>query len=258
MDFSFNKKENFRQLAFVAYVCAGDPTFQKSLGILETLAEKGVDMIELGIPFSDPVADGPTNQAAAKRALNAGMTTQGVLDLTREFRKKYSTPIIYFSYLNPLFCYGIEKFQKEAVKAGANGILLLDEAEGNTFLPESNFPQIRIISPTTPAERVRKICSEAKGFIYLLSRTGVTGKASEVTESLKEKIQEIKKVCSTPLYVGFGIQTPEQVESLKAKADGVIVGSFIGEIIERYAESPELYSQIGKQIAPILEACQRK
>ena len=227
--------------AFVAYVAAGDPDFDRSLEILKRLADAGADILELGLPFSDPLADGIVNQMAAERALKAGMTTKHVLDLIREFRKTHETPLVLFTYLNPIFAYGFEQFQRDAVEAGADGILLLDlppdEAGfGNGFDGNTGLLRIRLIAPNTPPERAKMLASQAEGFIYALSRTGVTGAHGAPSADIGVLVTELKKHASVPVCVGFGISNAAQAREVALAADGVIVGSALVKQVELHAQ----------------------
>ncbi|MCP5545713.1 MAG: tryptophan synthase subunit alpha [Akkermansiaceae bacterium] len=232
------------QKAFVAYIAAGDPGFDKSLEIMKSLADLGADIIELGLPFSDPLADGIVNQMAADRALKAGMTTARVLELIREFRKSHETPIVLFTYLNPVFTYGYEKFHADAAAAGADGILLLDlppdEAGINPDLAAgTGLDHIRLIAPTTPAERVGMLAKASEGFIYALSRTGVTGAhGGGPSADIAKQVAAIKQHTETSVCVGFGITTPEQAKMVADAADGVIVGSAIVKQVELHPDNP--------------------
>lgn len=231
------------QKAFIAYIAAGDPDFDKSLDIMKTLADTGADIIELGLPFSDPLADGIVNQMAADRALKAGMTTRRVLDLIREFRRTHETPIVLFTYLNPVFTYGFEKFHHDAAAAGADGILLLDlppdeAAQNNDLARGAGLRHIRLIAPTTPAERVKLLAQASEGFIYALSRTGVTGAHGAPSANIAELVSSIKPHTEVPVCVGFGISTPEQAAMVAAAADGVIVGSAIVKQVELNQDKP--------------------
>src|SRR6187431_152922 len=179
IDAVFSKLRKTESTAFIAYVAAGDPDFETSLETIRALADAGADIIELGLPFSDPLADGIVNQMAAERALKSGMTTVRVIELIRRFRETHETPIVLFTYLNPVFTYGFEAFHHDAAAAGADGILLLDlppdEAALNKDLAiGAGLKHIRLIAPTTPPDRVKILAQSAEGFIYLLSRTGVT------------------------------------------------------------------------------------
>lgn len=240
---TFSALRQANQKAFIAYVAAGDPEFGKSLEIMAALAAAGADIIELGLPFSDPLADGIVNQMAADRALKSGMTTAKSLDLVREFRKSHETPIVLFTYLNPVFTYGYEKFHRDAEAAGVDGILLLDlppdEAAKNPDLAAgTGLKHIRLIAPTSPAERVALLAASAEGFIYALSRTGVTGAHGAPSANIAAQVAAIKQHASVPVCVGFGISTPEQAAEVARAADGVIVGSAIVKQVELHPDAP--------------------
>ena len=240
---TFQSLREKNQKAFVAYIAAGDPNFDASLEIMKSLADTGADIIELGLPFSDPLADGIVNQMAAERALKSGMTTARVLDLIREFRKSHETPIVLFTYLNPVFTYGFDSFHHDAAAAGADGILLLDlppdEAARNKDLTDgSGLKSIRLIAPTTPAERMATLAQSAQGFIYALSRTGVTGAHGGPSANIASMVTAIKHHTDVPVCVGFGISTPDQAAMVAAAADGVIVGSAIVKQVELNLQDP--------------------
>ncbi|MES2476871.1 MAG: tryptophan synthase subunit alpha [Verrucomicrobiota bacterium] len=237
IDAVFSKLRETDTTAFVAYVAAGDPNFETSLEVIKGLADAGADIIELGLPFSDPLADGIVNQMAADRALKSGMTTPRSLDLIRKFRETHETPIVLFTYLNPVFTYGFEKFHTDAAAAGADGILLLDlppdEAALNSDLAiGAGLKHIRLIAPTTPPERVKILAQSAEGFIYALSRTGVTGGHGAPSANIAELVASIKSHTDVPVCVGFGVTTPEQAAMVAKSADGVIVGSAIVKQVE--------------------------
>jgi tryptophan synthase alpha chain len=240
---TFHHLRAANQKAFIAYIAAGDPDFNKSLEIMKTLADIGADILELGLPFSDPLADGIVNQMAAERALKAGMTTHRVLDLIREFRTTHETPIVLFTYLNPVFTYGFERFHHDAAAAGADGILLLDlppdEARHHRDLSTTTGLQhIRLIAPTTPPARVKLLAESAEGFIYALSRTGVTGAHGGPSANIAELVASIQRHTTVPVCVGFGISTPDQAAMVAASADGVIVGSAIVKQVELHQDHP--------------------
>ncbi len=242
IDAVFSKLRETNSTAFVAYVAAGDPDFDRSLEVIKGLADAGADIIELGLPFSDPLADGIVNQMAADRALKSGMSTPRSLELIRKFRETHETPIVLFTYLNPVFTYGYEKFHTDAVAAGADGILLLDlppdEAVLNKDLSAgTGLKHIRLIAPTTPADRVKILAESAEGFIYALSRTGVTGAHGAPSANIAELVASIKAHTDTPVCVGFGITTPDQAAMVASAADGVIVGSAIVKQVELNPDS---------------------
>jgi len=258
IDTTFAALRDSGKKAFVAYVSGGDPDLPRSLEVIKGLADAGADIIELGLPFSDPLADGIVNQMAAERALKAGCTTAKCLELIREFRQTHQTPIVLFTYLNPIYTYGFEKFHTDAAAAGADGILLLDlppdEAMQNTELANAKgLHQIRLIAPNTPADRVATLAASAQGFIYALSRTGVTGAHGAPSESIGDRVAQIKAHTDVPVCVGFGITTPEQSKMVASASDGVIVGSAIVKQIELNTDTP--VQSVISFAKPLIDAC---
>jgi tryptophan synthase alpha chain len=247
--------------AFVAYIAAGDPDFDRSLAIMTALADAGADLIELGLPFSDPLADGIVNQMAADRAIKAGMTTARSLDLIRAFRQTHETPVVLFTYLNPVFTFGFEEFHHAAAAAGADGILLLDLPPDEAALDprlagDLNLKTIRLIAPTTPPHRIKLLAQSAEGFIYALSRTGVTGAHGAPSADIAAFVAAIKSHTATPVCVGFGITTPEQAAAVAAVADGVIVGSAIVKQVELHPENPA--QAVVQFVAPLIAAVRQR
>ncbi len=243
----------------IAYITGGDPTLDSSAKIAIEMEKAGVDLLELGIPFSDPLADGLTIQMAAGRALAAGASVPGILDLVREIRKSSQIPIVLFAYLNPVYIYGFEKFQKDATAAGADGLLLLDlppqEAARNSELASDHgLKTIRLIAPTTPLERLMEITDAAEGFIYYVSREGVTGEQSSLSTDIAERVAAIRALTKVPVAVGFGISNPEQAATVAGLADGVVVGSAIVRQIAEIGDTPELPFKIADFVRPIAEA----
>ena len=230
------KAEN--RSAFVAYVCAGDPDAATSLDVCRTLIKSGVDVLELGVPFSDPLADGLTNQLAAQRALEAGVTQADVFQLVRNLRQENdSVPVVFYTYYNLMFSNGMEEYVAKAKNAGVDGLLVLDlppeEAEEYLAVCEkTGMDTVFLIAPTTPAQRVERIAQCATGFIYYVSRTGVTGVREDLAEDLKEMVAMIRKATDKPLAVGFGVSKRDQVAAISELADGVIVGSAIVNTIK--------------------------
>jgi tryptophan synthase alpha chain len=245
--------------AMIAYITGGDPNLATSAKIALSMEESGVDLLELGIPFSDPLADGTTIQAAAGRALAAGASVPGILDLVREIRKTSQIPIVLFAYLNPVYIYGFERFQQDAAEAGADGLLLLDlppqEASRNAELASTHgLKAIRLIAPTTPPERLREITDSAEGFIYYVSREGVTGEQTSLSTDIAERVAAIRALTKVPVAVGFGISNPEQASTVAGLADGVVVGSAIVRRIAEIGDKPELPSQVADFVRPIAAA----
>ena len=261
IDTTFSKLSESSTPAFVAYVSAGDPTLEKCLAIIRSIADAGADVIELGVPFSDPLADGAVNQLAADRALKAGCTLAKVLDLISDFRTTHQTPIVLFTYLNPIFTYGYEKFVVDAKQAGADGVLLLDlppdEAKLNKeFAEKHELKNITLIAPTSPTERIESLAKQSQGFIYALSRTGVTGAQAAPSQSIGATVHAIKQHTDVPVCVGFGINTPDQAAMVASVSDGVIVGSaIVNQIAENADKSPqELATIIGTFVKPLIDA----
>ena len=255
----FDRLRNEGKSAFVAYVCAGDPDADRCLGVMHALDRAGVDLIEIGVPFSDPLADGIVNQMAASRALKSGASVEKTLDIIRNFRKGSNTPIVLFTYLNPIYAYGFKRFYKDASCAGADGILNLDlppdEESHNEELSEgNNLLNIRIIAPNTPAERIATIASAGEGFIYYISREGVTGERSELAAGIADHVSEIRSHTTLPVVVGFGISTPEHSSTIAQIADGVVVGSAIVKTIAKHSESEDLFDQVYRFVKPLVEA----
>jgi len=224
-----------RRKGFIPYICAGDPDFATTVQLSLALTGAGAAILELGIPFSDPLADGVVNQLAAQRALAAGATVRGVLECVRQIRNQSEIPIVLYTYLNPIVQFGFDRFHQEAVMAGVDGLLILDlppEEESDAF--RSRLPHIRLIAPTTPPERIKSIAENAEGFLYYVSREGVTGVRDSVAASLGSQIQQIRKVSDLPIAVGFGISTPEQAKAAAQHADAIVVGSAIVDLIARF------------------------
>ncbi len=244
---------------FIAYITAGDPSFDETLAVAHALEGAGVDILELGIPFSDPLADGPTIQAAAGRALTAGMTVPRALDLVRKFREKSELPLVLFTYLNPVYVYGFERFLTDAAAAGADGLLILDlppdEAEQNLELvAATGLDPIRLIAPTTPPERMARIAATGKGFIYYVSREGVTGEQTSLSDTIAAQVAELRRHTKLPIAVGFGISTSEQSAAVARQSDAVVVGSAIVRRIAENAGSGDLAGKIGDFVRPLVQA----
>ncbi len=259
IDTTFQRLREQNEAAFVAYVCAGDPNLDASLATVRALADAGADVIELGVPFSDPQADGIVNQLAAERALKHGMSVPKLMQFIRDFRSTHDTAIVLFTYLNPVYAYGYEQFHSDAAAAGADGILLLDlppdEISQNKELACSEgLKHITLISPSTPPERMQMLAGQSEGFIYALSRMGVTGAQAAPSASVGSLVASIKKHTDTPVCVGFGINTAEQAAAVALASDGVVVGSAIVHQIAENATDPALPEIVSAFTAPLINA----
>lgn len=238
---AFAKAREQNRAAFVGYLCAGDPNIESSLEACRAVVESGVDILELGVPFSDPLADGLTNQLAAQRALESGMTSERVLELVRAVRQFSEVPIVFYTYYNLVFAQGSEQYAERAKAAGVDGILTLDlppEEAGDHIeaCTKHGIKTICIVAPTTPDSRLDVICKATTGFVYYVSREGVTGEQASMSEGIRDRVETIKQYTDLPVVVGFGISNPGHVNTVAQAADGVVVGSAIVNCI---AENPE-------------------
>jgi tryptophan synthase alpha chain len=227
------------ELGIVAYITAGDPSFDATLKFVLALADAGADVIELGVPFSDPLADGPTIQRASERALKVGASLAKVLDLVREIRKSSEVPLVLFSYYNPIFQMGLEKFAVTAANLGADGVLITDltpeESEDyRRILATQNLDTIFLAAPTSTDERLAKIAAVSSGFLYLVSRTGVTGAKDTLPDDLPTLLRRTRAATQLPIAVGFGISLPGHVSMLGGLADAAVVGSSLVSEIETH------------------------
>lgn len=237
IDAKFAELQAAGKKAFVAYVMAGDPDYETSLEIVRGLPAAGVDIIELGIPFTDPMADGPTIQLAGQRALEAGQTLEKTLKIARELRKTdNTTPIVLMGYYNPIYSRGVSRFLKDANDAGIDGLIIVDlppEEDSELCIPAQaagiNF--IRLATPTTDDKRLPKVLQNTSGFVYYVSITGITGAAAAQAGDVAPEVARIKSKTDLPVIVGFGVRTPETAQSIAAVADGTVVGSAIVERI---------------------------
>ncbi len=233
IDLKFAQLKKSGRKAFVAYVMAGDPNYEQCLRVVEGLPLAGVDIIELGLPFTDPMADGPTIQLAGRRALSAGMTLKKTLQMVRDFRvKDDSTPIVLMGYYNPISSHGVNKFLEEAKSAGIDGMIVVDlppEEDDELCIPaqKAGLNFIRLATPTTDSNRLPKVLTNTSGFVYYVSINGITGAAAAKPEDVAPEVARIKSSTDLPIIVGFGINTPENARTIASIADGVVVGSAI-------------------------------
>ena len=260
---AFQRARTERRAAFVAYLCAGDPDFDTSLAACRTLIESGIDVLELGVPFSDPLADGLTNQLAAQRALDSGMTTERVLELVRRIRAFSEVPIVFYTYYNLVFSNGVDACVRATKAAGVDGLLTLDlppEEAGEVAAAcrAHGLDTVFIVAPTTPEARVEKIARAATGFIYYVSREGVTGVRDRVAENIPEAVARIRRHTALPVAVGFGISTRAQVKEVAAMADGVVVGSALVNCIRDNLGAPEkIVARLGTVARDLVGGTQR-
>ena len=237
LEAKFSALRGEKRYALIPYLTAGYPEPDATQDLLHTLVRAGADIIELGVPFSDPVADGPTIQRASQKALEHGVTLTWCLDQLREFRRAHETPVVIFSYLNPILRYGWQRFIENAEEAGAQGVLITDLPVGGDDALERGFERsslslIRLVAPTTEAARLREIAARAQGFIYYIARMGVTGARSELPAELLEGVRALRAMTDIPVAVGFGVSSAEHVKAIAEVADGVVVGSALIDVID--------------------------
>jgi tryptophan synthase alpha chain len=243
------REENRR--AFIPFITAGDPDLETTRALVVELARAGATLIELGVPFSDPMADGPVIQRASERALRQSVGVAEVLDVIREARRETDVPVVLFSYYNPLLQFGAERLCAEARRAGVDGMLVTDLApeeavEFAATLSQHELDLIFLVAPTSTDERLRRIAERASGFIYAVSRAGVTGVQSALSAEAERLVGRVRAVTDLPVAVGFGISTREQVADVWRYADGAVVGSAIVAEIERQGDTPDAVAHIGR------------
>lgn len=259
IDRTFSKLRREGRKGFVAYVTAGDPDLDSTVDIVLRLEKAGADVIELGIPFSDPLADGPTNQLAAERALAAGATYAGILDVVRRIRAQSEIPLVFFSYLNPLLVHGFDRAVARAAEAGVDGVLLVDlsleeSAPYRKALAAQGLNNIVLITPTTSADRIRRIASHGNGFVYAVSREGVTGAQDKMQEQALELLAKAHQGTALPIALGFGVSTPEQAAAYAALTEAVVVGSFIVNTYHKAGNTPEGRDRATAEVARLIQA----
>jgi tryptophan synthase alpha chain len=241
--------------AFIPYLTAGDPDLETTARLLEALTLGGADIIELGVPFSDPIADGPVNQRAAARALAAGTTLSAILELVAGCRERLGVPVVLFTYFNPILARGVEGFAEQAAASGVDGVLCVDlppeEAQGELLpaLREAGVDAVFLLAPTSTRAREKAVAGVSSGFVYYVSRTGVTGARDELAPELLSEARRLRRRLKLPLAVGFGISTPEQVAAVAGAADGVVVGSALVRVVEAKAGEDDLIEAVEKEAA---------
>lgn len=249
IDSVFQALQRQGQTALIPFITAGDPDLRTTEELIHAMVEAGADLIELGVPFSDPMADGPTIQAASERALAGGVTLEAILETVRRVRLHTNVPIVLMGYFNPVFRFGPERFAREAAAAGVDGVLLVDlppeeTGEIHPFLRAAGVSLITLLAPTTPPERGRELCARGEGFLYYVSMTGVTGVQSINTAGIREAVETLRRQSPVPVAVGFGISSAADAAAIGEFADAVVVGSALVRIIGAYGRSPELLPEV--------------
>ncbi len=247
--------------AFIPFITCGDPDLKTTARCVREAVKNGADLVELGIPFSDPTAEGPVIQQANVRALKGGVTTDRIFDMVKELRKELTVPFVFMTYSNVVFSYGAEKFMKECASSGIDGLILADLPfeEKKEFQPESRKYGVDLISLVAPTSenRIAMIASEAEGFLYIVSSLGVTGVRSEITTDLHSIVEVVRKSTDLPCAIGFGISTPEQAAKMAALSDGAIVGSAIIKILEQYGkDAPEKVGEYVREMKAAVSAAE--
>ncbi len=252
-----------RQAALIPYITAGDPDLETTFALVHELARQGADMIELGVPFSDPMADGPTHQRAAERALQSGTSLAGILALVQRLRQSLGLPLILFSYYNPIFRYGVRRFAGDARAAGVDGVLCVDlpPEEANELKRETDehdLDLIFLLAPTSSVDRAAAVLSHARGFVYYVSVTGVTGARASLPADLSPMVRRLRAISSVPVGVGFGISSPQHAAEVARIADAVIVGSAISQRIETHQGQAALLPEVGQFVASLSHALRQQ
>lgn len=253
IDAAFARLRTEGRTGLVTYVTAGDPSLERTAAILERLDAAGADVLEVGVPFSDPLADGPVIQRATERALAAGATLDGVLDMVAAVRPRVAAPIVIFSYANPILRMGLETFAMRARTAGVDGVLTLDvppeEAETlHATFTATGIDTIFLLSPTTTTERIRRAAALGRGFLYGISRLGVTGARTEVADSAESLAARVRQETDRPLALGFGVSRPEHVQAIGRWADAAVVGSALVQVIAEHGQAPGLLDEVERYV----------
>jgi len=262
IDERFSRLRRERQKGFIVYIGAGDPNLEATRQMALAFDKLGVDVLELGVPFSDPLADGPVNQLAAQRGLESGTTPPRVLETVAAIRRESQIPIVLYLYFNLIHHCGLERFIREAAQAGVDGLLALDlppeESDSyETLIRQAAMCNIYLVAPTTPDDRIELIVKRAAGFIYYVSREGVTGMQAKVANTIAQMTAKIRAHTNLPIAVGFGISTPEQAKKVAASAEAVVVGSAIVNQIARHGKAPDLIKRVSEFTNTLLQAVKR-
>lgn len=258
----FEELKRREEKAFIAFLTAGDPDLKVTESLVIELEKKGVDVMELGVPFSDPLADGPTIQAASERALKNKVSLKDILGLVKSLRKEVKIPLVLLTYYNPVYRYGLEKFAGNAAGAGVDGVIVPDlpPEEGKelkSYAEKAGLDTIFLVAPTSPPERIKLVAKNSTGFIYYVSLTGVTGARDNLTEMIKPNLRKIRRFTKKPIAVGFGVSRPHQVKKIVSFAEGVIVGSAIVRRIEENLNHNDLTGQVGNFVERLVKAAKK-
>ncbi len=259
IDHSLEQLKQQDRKGFIAYVTAGDPDLDATVEIVLRLEEAGVDIVELGLPFSDPLADGPVNQESASRALAAGATPKGVLACIEKIRKSSDIPLLCYTYMNPFYAMGMEKGIRKAAKAGLDGVLFLDlpheeEEDIPELLASSNLNHICLVTPTSPDQRIRNIVRHASGFVYCVSREGVTGMQDKLSDSAHDLVRRTRAIAGLPVALGFGISTPDHARAAAQTADAIVVGSAIVNRFHQESHNAEGRRKAARWVGRLVKA----
>lgn len=247
--------------ALIVYLTAGDPSMDVTKELVFAMEKSGADILEIGVPFSDPTADGPVIQAASQRALKTGTTLSGVLAMVADIRKVSPIPIVLFGYFNPIFAYGVEKFSEDAKDAGVDAVLVVDlppeeAGELRLYSDAAGLDFISLVAPTTGKDRLKTILKSATGFLYYISITGVTGTAAPKIEDIAREVGKIRKLTQMPIAVGFGITNVDQAKAIGQIADGIVIGSAVVRLIDENRDNPGLTDIVADYIKGIKNALQ--
>lgn len=247
---TFERLKQRGETALIPFITAGDPDLATTEELIHTLVANGADLIELGFPFSDPMADGPTIQAASERALEGGTTLPKVLELVARVREHTNVPLVLMGYYNPVFSYGPERFAADAAAAGVDGLLLVDlpaeeSGEIRDHLQQAGICLIQLLAPTTPPQRMQRLVADAEGFVYYVSMTGVTGTSHVDAAAIEQQVSDLQRLSPVPVAVGFGISSPADAAAVGRFADAVVVGSALVKVVAAYGASPELSTRVG-------------
>jgi len=257
----FDGLKSKSEKALVAFITAGDPDLETTKELFSVIEEGGADIIELGVPFSDPLADGPVIQAASQRSLKSGTTLKKIIQLVREIRQSSQLPIVLMTSFNPVFVYGQEAFVKDAVEAGVDGVIIPDlppeeAGEFDEFAKAKNLDMIHLLAPTSTPDRIEMVGAQSRGFIYYVSLTGVTGTRDSLAKGVEDKVSRIKQATPLPVLIGFGVSGPEQARAASKCSDGVIVGSAIVRLIAETPDPADRKEKLGTFVRDLKQALQ--